>query len=75
MAYANPLQIKLYPRLQEEVQHSVATKLREGEEKAKQHLSMFIDYQLSYINTNHEDFVGFAKCVSYSFHKSVISAY
>ena len=64
MRIANILQMKLYPRLQEEVQRAVASKLREGEEKAKQHLSLFIDYQLSYINTNHEDFVGFAKYVS-----------
>lgn len=50
-----------YPRLREEVDHAVAMKIRECERLAKDHIMLLVDYQLSYINTNHEDFIGFAK--------------
>ena len=50
-----------YPRLREETERIVNTQLREREQIAKEQLLMFCDIQLAYINTNHEDFIGFAK--------------
>lgn len=38
--------------------------LREREVSCKDQLLMLIEFQLSYMNTNHEDFIGFAKFVS-----------
>uniref|UniRef100_H3CYM6 Interferon-induced GTP-binding protein Mx n=1 Tax=Tetraodon nigroviridis TaxID=99883 RepID=H3CYM6_TETNG len=50
-----------YPRLREETERIVSTHVREREGKTKdQILFIFIDIELSYINTNHEDFIGFA---------------
>ena len=50
-----------YPRLREETERIVNTQLREREQVAKEQLLVFCDIQLAYINTNHEDFIGFAK--------------
>lgn len=50
-----------YPELQEEVKTAVSEKLQEGAEEAKKQLSLFIDLQLSYINTNQADFIGYTK--------------
>lgn len=47
-----------YPELQEEVKTAVSEKLKEGAKEAKKQLSLFIDVQLSYINTDQEDFTG-----------------
>lgn len=38
--------------------------MREKEQSAKYHISMLVDYELAYMNTNHEDFIGFSKHVS-----------
>ena len=35
--------------------------LREKEQKCKEQIMMHIDCELAYMNTNHEDFIGFAK--------------
>ena len=32
---------------------------REKEQKCKDQIMMMIDYELAYMNTNHEDFIGF----------------
>ncbi|KAI5628100.1 dynamin-2 [Silurus asotus] len=50
-----------YPRLREETERIVTTYVREREGKTKSQVLWLIDIQLSYINTNHEDFIGFAK--------------
>jgi len=50
-----------YPRLREETERIINTTLREREEVAKEQIFMYTDIQLAYINTNHEDFIGFAK--------------
>jgi dynamin GTPase len=50
-----------YPRLREETERIINTTLREREEIAKEQIFMYTDIQLAYINTNHEDFIGFAK--------------
>uniref|UniRef100_A0A663ND92 dynamin GTPase n=1 Tax=Athene cunicularia TaxID=194338 RepID=A0A663ND92_ATHCN len=50
-----------YPRLREETERIVTTHIREREGKTKDQILLLIDIELSYINTNHEDFIGFAK--------------
>ena len=37
------------------------TFFREKEQKCKEQIMMHIDCELAYMNTNHEDFIGFAK--------------
>ncbi|XP_061838077.1 dynamin-2 isoform X1 [Nerophis lumbriciformis] len=49
-----------YPRLREETERIVTTYIREREGKSKDQVLLLIDIELSYINTNHEDFIGFA---------------
>ncbi|XP_073478701.1 dynamin-2 isoform X1 [Aquarana catesbeiana] len=49
-----------YPRLREESERIVTTYVREREGKTKDQILLLIDIELSYINTNHEDFIGFA---------------
>ncbi|XP_012808559.2 dynamin-2 isoform X6 [Xenopus tropicalis] len=49
-----------YPKLREETERIVTTYIREREGKTKDQILLLIDIELSYINTNHEDFIGFA---------------
>ncbi|XP_026067067.1 dynamin-2-like isoform X5 [Carassius auratus] len=49
-----------YPRLREETERIVTNYVRERESKTKDQVLQLIDIELSYINTNHEDFIGFA---------------
>ncbi|KRY75464.1 Dynamin [Trichinella pseudospiralis] len=49
-----------YPRLMEEVERIVTTHLRDREQKCKDQLILLVEYELAYMNTNHEDFIGFA---------------
>ncbi|XP_060908244.1 dynamin-2-like isoform X7 [Labrus mixtus] len=49
-----------YPLLKEETERIVTTYVREREGKTKDQVLLLIDIELSYINTNHEDFIGFA---------------
>ncbi|KAL3067207.1 hypothetical protein OYC64_017025 [Pagothenia borchgrevinki] len=49
-----------YPRLREETERIVTTYVRERDSKTKAQVLLLIDIELSYINTNHEDFIGFA---------------
>ncbi|MCI4394037.1 hypothetical protein PGIGA_G00164400 [Pangasianodon gigas] len=49
-----------YPRLREETERIVTTYVRERDSKTKEQVMLLIDIELSYINTNHEDFIGFA---------------
>nr|XP_020443129.1 dynamin-2-like isoform X3 [Monopterus albus] len=49
-----------YPRLRDETERIVTTYVREREGKTKDQVLLLIDIELSYINTNHEDFIGFA---------------
>lgn len=49
-----------YPRLRDETERLVSNCLREFEQEAKAHVAMLVDFQLAYMNTNHEDFIGFA---------------
>uniref|UniRef100_A0A8D0CZJ2 Interferon-induced GTP-binding protein Mx n=1 Tax=Sander lucioperca TaxID=283035 RepID=A0A8D0CZJ2_SANLU len=54
------LQLGSYPRLREETERIVTTYVRERDSKTKDQVLLLIDIELSYINTNHEDFIGFA---------------
>jgi dynamin GTPase len=49
-----------YPRLREETESIVSARIREQEQVSKQQIMQLIDIQLAYMNTNHEDFIGFA---------------
>lgn len=53
-----------YPRLREETERIVTTHIREREQCTKDQLLLLIDLQLAYMNTNHEDFIGFANAAS-----------
>uniref|UniRef100_A0A7M4DWL7 dynamin GTPase n=1 Tax=Crocodylus porosus TaxID=8502 RepID=A0A7M4DWL7_CROPO len=49
-----------YPHLREEMERIVTTHIREREGKTKNQVMLLIDIELAYMNTNHEDFIGFA---------------
>ncbi|PAA59145.1 hypothetical protein BOX15_Mlig005677g2 [Macrostomum lignano] len=49
-----------YPRLREATESIVTNRIREQEGKTKSQLMLLVDIQLAYMNTNHEDFIGFA---------------
>ncbi|KAL3047486.1 hypothetical protein OYC64_021650 [Pagothenia borchgrevinki] len=48
-----------FPKLQEETERLVTTEIQEQESKCKEQVLMLIEIQLAYINTKHEDFIGF----------------
>uniref|UniRef100_A0A665V237 Interferon-induced GTP-binding protein Mx n=1 Tax=Echeneis naucrates TaxID=173247 RepID=A0A665V237_ECHNA len=52
--------LECFPRLREETERIVTSHIRDRESRAKDQVLLMIDIQLSYINTNHEDFIGFA---------------
>lgn len=56
-----PCQMARYPRLRDETERIITTHIRQCEQKAKEQMMLLIDYELAYMNTNHEDFIGFAK--------------
>ncbi|KRF99579.1 dynamin isoform X3 [Drosophila tropicalis] len=49
-----------YPRLREETERIIATHVRQREQSCKEQILLLIDFELAYMNTNHEDFIGFA---------------
>uniref|UniRef100_A0A7N6ARN7 Interferon-induced GTP-binding protein Mx n=1 Tax=Anabas testudineus TaxID=64144 RepID=A0A7N6ARN7_ANATE len=49
-----------YPMLREEMERIVTQHIRDRESRAKGQVILLIDIELSYVNTNHEDFIGFA---------------
>ncbi|KAB7508185.1 Dynamin [Armadillidium nasatum] len=49
-----------YPRLQEETERIITTHIREREQHCKESILLMNDCELAYMNTNHEDFIGFA---------------
>uniref|UniRef100_A0A671MP70 dynamin GTPase n=1 Tax=Sinocyclocheilus anshuiensis TaxID=1608454 RepID=A0A671MP70_9TELE len=53
--------LESFPKLREETERIVTTHIRERESQAKDQVLLSLEIQLSYINTNHEDFIGFAK--------------
>ncbi|XP_031716310.1 dynamin-1a isoform X8 [Anarrhichthys ocellatus] len=49
-----------YPMLREEMERIVTQHIRDRENRTKNQVLLLIDIELSYMNTNHEDFIGFA---------------
>ena len=48
-----------YPRLREEVERIVTQQIAEREQSCKEHIIKLNESELAYMNTKHEDFVGF----------------
>uniref|UniRef100_A0AAX7T6T0 Interferon-induced GTP-binding protein Mx n=1 Tax=Astatotilapia calliptera TaxID=8154 RepID=A0AAX7T6T0_ASTCA len=55
--------LECFPMLREETERIVTSHIRDRESRAKDQVLLLIDIQLSYINTNHEDFIGFGLSV------------
>jgi len=55
-----------YPQLRDETERIVNGRVREQEQRTKDQLILMVEIQLAYMNTNHEDFIGFAKSVCFS---------
>lgn len=49
-----------YPRLREETERIITNHIREKENVLKEQLMLLVEVQLAYMNTNHEDFIGFS---------------
>ena len=52
--------VQRYPRLRDFIEQIVMNFTRQQEAFAKQQISMLVDFELAYMNTNHEDFIGFS---------------
>jgi len=55
-----------YPRLREEAERIITTYIREKEQACKEQVMLLVDFQLAYMNTNHEDFIGFTNAANAS---------
>ncbi|XP_026462218.1 dynamin [Ctenocephalides felis] len=55
-----------YPRLREETERIITTHVRQREQMCKEQIILLIDCELAYMNTNHEDFIGFANAQNQS---------
>jgi dynamin GTPase len=49
-----------YPRLRDCIEQIVTSSMREQEAYTKQQILQVVDFELAYMNTNHEDFIGFS---------------
>ncbi|XP_061750145.1 dynamin-1-like isoform X1 [Nerophis ophidion] len=54
------LKLAQYPMLREEMERIVTQHIRDRESRTKGQVMLLVDIELAYINTNHEDFIGFA---------------
>ncbi|XP_041958224.1 dynamin-1 [Alosa sapidissima] len=63
-----------YPMLREEMERIVTQHIRDRESRAKDQVMLLIDIELAYMNTNHEDFIGFATAQQRSSQKSMKKA-
>lgn len=59
--FSHKFQMSRYPRLREETERIITTYVRQREQMCKEQLILLVDCELAYMNTNHEDFIGFAK--------------
>lgn len=59
--YLFSFQMNRYPRLREETERIITSYIRNQEQKCKEQLVLLVECELAYMNTNHEDFIGFAK--------------
>nr|XP_046246560.1 dynamin 3a isoform X2 [Scatophagus argus] len=48
-----------FPKLQDETERIVTAEIQQQESKCRDQVLLLIDIQLAYINTKHEDFIGF----------------
>uniref|UniRef100_UPI0037E76C76 dynamin 3a isoform X1 n=1 Tax=Semicossyphus pulcher TaxID=241346 RepID=UPI0037E76C76 len=48
-----------FPKLRDETERIVSSEIREQESKCRDQVLLLIDIQLAYVNTKHEDFIGF----------------
>lgn len=48
-----------YPCLRDEIERIITTHIRETEQKTKRQIHLLVEVELAYMNTNHEDFIGF----------------
>jgi hypothetical protein len=55
--------MKRYPLLRQSTEELLTQYLKEREIATKQACSAYVQTQLAYINTNNEDFIGFARLV------------
>ncbi|XP_055331611.1 dynamin-like isoform X2 [Paramacrobiotus metropolitanus] len=55
-----------YPHLREEIERIVAQHIRDREQFTKNQLNLLVEIELAYMNTNHEDFVGFSAAAATS---------
>uniref|UniRef100_A0A8C2HK38 dynamin GTPase n=1 Tax=Cyprinus carpio TaxID=7962 RepID=A0A8C2HK38_CYPCA len=53
-------QLAQYPMLREEMERIITQHIRDRESRTKNQVMLLIDIELAYMNTNHEDFIGFA---------------
>ncbi|CAH0722363.1 unnamed protein product, partial [Brenthis ino] len=63
-----------YPRLREETERIIMSHVRSREQQCKDQLVLLVDCELAYMNTNHEDFIGFANLASSAQNQSENSA-
>ncbi|XP_017494675.1 PREDICTED: dynamin-like, partial [Rhagoletis zephyria] len=54
------LKMARYPRLRKECERIIMSHVREQARKAKEQIMMLCDAEVAYMNTNHEDFIGFS---------------
>ncbi|XP_075943553.1 dynamin 3a isoform X1 [Anarhichas minor] len=52
-------ELSSFPKLQDETERIVTSEIREQESRCRDQVLLLIDTQLAYINTKHEDFIGF----------------
>ncbi|XP_057696761.1 dynamin 3a isoform X2 [Corythoichthys intestinalis] len=67
--------LSCFPKLREETERLVTSEIREQESTCRQQITLLIDMQLAYINTKHEDFIGFtqAQPVCHSSDKKIVT--
>lgn len=53
--------MKRYPQLRAETERVISEYLRKREHICKDQLEMYVLTEMSYMNTNHDDFIGFVK--------------
>jgi len=56
--------MEAFPLLREEVDRIVSEHIRNNENRCKDHVRFLLDFELAYINTNHEDFIGFTQAAN-----------
>uniref|UniRef100_A0A3Q2FG90 Interferon-induced GTP-binding protein Mx n=1 Tax=Cyprinodon variegatus TaxID=28743 RepID=A0A3Q2FG90_CYPVA len=64
--------LSAFPQLREETERIVITEIREQENKCREQVLLLIDIQLAYINTKHEDFIGFTNMKNSKFREMCV---